>query len=322
MKAAWYEEIGSARDVLRVGTLERPDPGPGQVRVRVRVSGINPTDVKTRDGTTPGTIEQFQVPHQDGVGTIDAVGLGVDEGRVGQRVWVWFAATGRYGTAAEYTVIPEQQAVLLPEGVSDELAAALGVPAMTAHRCLFADGRVDGATVLVAGGAGAVGHFAVQFARQDGARVVTTVSSKDKAELAGAAGAHRVINYRDADATEQLRAAAPEPDRIVEVALAANLPTDVALAGPSTTIVAYAAGSTDPTLPVRDCMAANVSLRFVLLYGVPAAALREAADAITGMLADGTLTSLPTHHFGLDAIAEAHEAVESGTTGKVVLDLS
>ena len=321
MKAACYEQTGPAREVLRVVELDRPEPGPGQVRVRVAVSGINPTDVASRAGTTPRTIEGFQIPHHDGVGTIDAVGDGVSPDRVGQRVWVWFAATGRFGTAAKWSVVPEQQAVVLPDGISDDLAASLGIPAMTAHRCLFADGPLDGGAVLIAGGAGAVGHFAIQLARRDGARVVATVSSEEKARLARAAGAETVVNYRDADAAEQIRAVAPQLDRIVEVALAANLEMDLSLAGPATTVVSYAAGSTDPTLPVRDCMTANVTLRFVLVYNVPVPALQQAAGAITGALTDGVLTTLPSRRFPLDEIAAAHEAVESGVTGKVVIDL-
>lgn len=321
MKAACYEQTGPAREVLRVTELDRPEPAPGQVRVRVAVSGINPTDVKSRDGSTSRPIEGFQVPHHDGVGTIDAVGDGVSPDRVGQRVWVWFAATGRFGTAAQWSVVGEQQAVVLPDGVCDDLAASLGIPAMTAHRCLFADGPLDGGAVLIAGGAGAVGHFAIQLARRDGARVLATVSSEEKAELARAAGAETVVNYRDADAADQIRTAAPQLDRIVEVALAANLQMDVSLAGPATTVVSYAAGPTDPTLPVRDCMSANVTLRFVLVYNVPAPALLQAAGAITAALTDGSLTPLPTRHFPLDEVAAAHEAVEAGVTGKVVIEL-
>jgi NADPH:quinone reductase len=321
VRAAWYERTGSARQVLRVGEIDRPQPGPGQVRVRLARSGINPTDVKSRSGSVPRPIEEFQIPHHDGVGTIDAVGDGADPIRVGQRVWVWFAATSRFGTAAQWTVIPDRQAVGLPEEVSDDLAASLGIPAMTAHRCLYADGPLDGATVLVAGGAGAVGHFAIQLACWGNARVITTVGTAEKAELARAAGAEHVVNYHDADAIDQIRAVAPSLDRIIEVALTANLAMDVSLAGPATTIVSYAAAAPDPILPVRDCMTANLTLRFVLLYTVPTPALRFAAATITSALADGALTALPTQHFPLDDIADAHEAVESGATGKVVLDL-
>src|SRR5258706_4201929 len=197
MRAALYERHGPAREVLRVEDLERPEPGPGEVRVRVEVSGINPTDWKSRSGATPRPIDGFQIPHSDGAGVIDAVGEGVDAGRFGRRVWLWLAAAGRrWGTAAEWTVVPEHQAVPLPDSASAELGASLGVPAMTAHRCLFADGPVDGKAVLVAGGAGAVGHFAIELAKRAGARGITTVNGPYKAELAAKAGPDPVVNYR------------------------------------------------------------------------------------------------------------------------------
>src|SRR5436190_6617686 len=177
MKAALYDSHGPAAEVLRLEELGAPEPGPGEVRVKVAVSAINPTDYKSRSGATPRPMDEFQIPHQDGAGVIDAVGDGVDPGRVGQPVWLWLAAAGRqWGTAAEWTVVPGRQAVPLPDGVAMELGASLGVPAMTAHRCLFADGPVTGRTVLVAGGAGAVGHFAIQLARWGGAQVIATVS--------------------------------------------------------------------------------------------------------------------------------------------------
>jgi NADPH2:quinone reductase len=320
MRAALYDSHGPARDVLRVAEVDRPDPGPGEVRVRIEVSGVNPTDWKSRSGATPRPISGFQIPHHDGAGVIDAVGEGVDSGREGQRVWTWLAAAGRpWGTAAEWCVVPEDQAVPLPDGASAELGASLGVPAMTAHRCLFADGPLDGGAVLVAGGAGAVGHFAIELAKHAGARVVSTVSGPAKAELAAAAGADLVVNYQDADAIEQVRSFAAPLDRIVELALGANLQLDLAVCGPQTRIVDYAAEARDPVLPVRALMAANVSLRFVLLYGVPRTALHQAAADITRALADGALTELPVTKFPLEEIAAAHEAVEAGAVGKVLV---
>jgi NADPH2:quinone reductase len=322
MKAALYRGTGNANDVLRVEDVERPEPGPGEVRVRVAVSAINPTDYKTRAGLTSRPIDDFQIPHQDGAGVIDAVGSEVDPARVGQRVWVWFAAAGRrWGTAAEWTVVPARQAVPLPEGISLDLAASLGVPAMTAHRCLFADGPLEGRTVLVAGGAGAVGHFAIQLAKRAGARVVTTVSGSDKAELAARAGADHVVNYRDDDAVDQVRAFAPQVDRVVEVALGANLELDLAVSGPETVIVTYAAEAQDPVLPVRVCMTANVTLRFVLLYGVPVPSLELAARDITAALGEGALSELPVHRYPLEEIVAAQQAAEGGAVGKVLVDI-
>ena len=319
MRAALYESHGSARDVLRVTEVDRPEPGPGQVRVRIEASGVNPTDWKSRSGATPRPMNGFQIPHQDGAGVIDAVGEGVDRGQVGERVWVWLAAAGQpWGTAAEWSVVPAEQAVLLPDGVSAELGASLGVPAVTAHRCLFADGPVADKNVLVAGGAGAVGHFAIELAKHGGARVISTVSGPAKAELAAKAGADLVVNYTEPDAVDQIRPYAPL-DRIVEVALGANLQLDLALAGAQTHIVTYAAEPQDPVLPVRACMTANVTLRFILLYTVPRAALLQAAADITQALRDGALTELPVTRFPLDQAAEAHEAVEAGAVGKVIV---
>src|SRR6266545_3062161 len=253
MRAAMYDRYGPAGDVLRVEEIEQPEPGPGEVRVRLQLSGVNPTDWKSRAGSTPRPIDGFQIPHHDGAGVIDKVGEGVDPGRAGQRVWLWLAAAGRrWGTAAEWTIVPERQAVRMPDGISAELGASLGVPAMTAHRCLFADGPLDGQTILVAGGAGALG---------------------------------------------------PPVDRVIELALGANLALDLAVTRPHASIVTYAAEPADPALPVRACMTANLTLRFVLLYGVPPAALGQAASDITGALADGALTELPVTRFGLADVA-------------------
>jgi NADPH2:quinone reductase len=319
MRAALYRDMGQAADVFTVEEVDRPEPGPGEVLVRVHASGVNPTDYKARSGAVPRPVDDFQVPHQDGAGVIEAVGTGVDAGRVGERVWLWLAAAGRrWGTAAEWTVLPARQAVPLPDGASFELGASLGVPAMTAHACLFSDGPVNGQTVLVAGGAGAVGHFAIELAKRAGARVVATVSSPAKAALAEKAGADLVVNYRSADAAGQIRTLGPV-DRVVEVALGANLELDLAVTRPYGTIVTYAAEPVNPELPVRACMTANLTLKFVLLYGVPMTALDQAAADITAALTAGELTELPVHTFGLDEIAAAHEAAESGAVGKVIV---
>jgi NADPH:quinone reductase len=322
MRAALYDRCGSAGEVLRVEEVQRPEPGPGEVRVRVEASGVNPTDWKSRCGATPRPIDGFQVPHHDGAGVIDAVGEGVNPGRVGQRVWLWMAAAGsQWGTAAQWSVVPGYKAVPLPASASAELGSSLGVPAMTAHRCLFADGPIAGQTVLVAGGAGAVGHFAIELAKHAGARVVTTVSGPQKAELAAKAGADLVVNYREPDAADQIRsfAGGDGVDHVVELALGANLELDLAVLAPGARIVDYAAEPQNPVLPVRACMNANLVLRFVLLYGVPYDALNQAAADITAALADGALTELPVTRFGLDEVAAAHDAVEGGAVGKVLV---
>jgi NADPH2:quinone reductase len=325
MRAALYRRPGPAAEVLAVEEVPTPAPGPGEVRVRLAVSGVNPTDWKARSGAVPmpagGDGPDFQIPHHDGAGVVDAVGAGVDPARVGQRVWTYLAAYGRpWGTAAEYTVVPADRAVPLPDTAPFELGANLGVPAVTAHRCLFADGPVDGLTVLVAGGAGAVGHFAIEQAVASGATVVATVSGPEKAKLAAAAGAHHVVNYREEGAAGRIKEVAPGGvDRIVEVNLADNLALDLAVAGRNASIVTYAATAKQPELPVRELMTRNLVLRFVLLYTVPTEALIRAAQDITSALEAGALTPLPSTSFPLDRVAAAHDAVEGGAVGKVLV---
>jgi NADPH:quinone reductase len=326
MRAALYRRPGPASEVLAVEEVPTPEPGPGEVRVRVNVSGVNPTDWKARSGAVPPPAAgrggpDFQIPHHDGAGVVDAVGAGVDPARVGQRVWTYLAAHGRpWGTAAEHTVVPADRAVPLPDNATFELGANLGVPAMTAHRCLFADGPVDGRTVLVAGGAGAVGHFAIELAVASGATVIATVSGPEKAKLAAAAGAHHVVNYREEGAAGRIKRAAPGGvDRIVEVNLADNLTLDLEVAGRYASIVTYAATAKQPALAVRDLMTRNLVLRFMLLYTVPPEALTAAVQDITSAIAAGALTPLPPTSYPLDRVAAAHDAVEGGAVGKVLV---
>jgi NADPH:quinone reductase len=323
MRAAVYRTTGPARDVLRIEDLDPPAPGPGEVRVRVTVSGVNPTDWKARSGSRGLGDLPFQIPNQDGAGLIESVGEDVDPDRVGQRVWIFFAAWKRpWGTAAELCVVPADHAVPLPDGVSDDLGASMGIPALAAHRCLFADGPLDGAAVLVAGGAGAVGHYAIELATWRGARVISTVSSPEKAALARAAGAAVVVDYNDPTATAAIRAAAPQGvDRIVEVALHRNLKLDRDVAADHATISAYANGGST-RVAASDFLDRNVVVRFVLVYTMPAHALRDAVADVTRALGDRALTPLPAHRFPLDQIADAHDAVEAGAVGKVLVDVT
>lgn len=324
MLAARYDRTGPS-DVIRVEEVDAPDPGPGEVRVRIAVSGVNPTDFKNRFGATGGVPDAgFQIPNQDGAGTIEDVGEGVDPSRIGERVWLYMSAyQSPYGTAAQQTVVPSERAVPLPQDASFDLGASLGVPALTAHHCLLADGPVDGRAVLVAGGAGAVGHAAIELGRWLGAHVIATVSGEEKAQLARAAGAHAVVNYRDDDAAEQIRRAAPDGvARVVEVALAHNVELDASVLAPHAAVVTYADdGSTVKLPPLRSLMSTNALLRFVLLYGVPADKLRAAAADVARATADGALTTLPLHRFALQDTAAAHDAVEAGAVGKVLIDV-
>lgn len=318
MLAAVYRTTGGP-DVLSVEQVPTPEPGPGEVRVRLRVAGVNPTDWKMRTSAQP---VEFQVPGQDGAGEVDAVGPGVDAGRVGERVWVWFAAARgrRWGTAAQWTVVPSRQAVRLPDGVSYDVGAGLGIPAMTAWHCLFADGPLQGRHVLVAGGAGAVGNAAVALARRGGARVLATTSTEDKAELARSAGAHVVVDYRAPDAAEQVRAFAPDGvARVVEVALGANVGLDLAVLAPHGVISTYADDVL--TTPTRPLMVANATLAFVLVYGLADADLDAAVTGVSAALTAGELPSLPVTRFPLADVAAAHAAVEAATPGKVLVDL-
>jgi NADPH2:quinone reductase len=319
MRAARYLRTGPAADVIEVTEMDTPEPGPGEVRVKVAFSGVNPTDWKSRAGATSGLSGEFQIPNQDGSGTIDAVGEGVDRARVGERVWIYFAAWQRpWGTAADYTVVPSASAVRLPDSASLELGASLGIPAMTAHRCLFADGPVGGWTVLVAGGAGAGGRAAIELARWAGAeRIVATVSSEEKAAIARQAGAHETVDYKAGDAAEQLKDLGAH--RIVELSLGQNLELDLAAAGPNCAIVSYANEGANPELDVRSLMRPNIVLRFVLVYTMPREAIEQAATDITRALEDGALSEPPFHSFPLEVTAAALDAVENGAVGKVLI---
>jgi NADPH2:quinone reductase len=338
MKAIIYRDNGGP-DVLDLLDREVPAPGPGEVRVRVAVSGVNPTDWKTRSGATNPKVHPEIIPHLDGAGVIDAVGAGVDESRVGQRVWLFLAGAGLPGgTAAEYTVVPADRAVPLPGEASFELGAALGVPALTAHRALtvaedgpsrLAPGALDGKVVLAAGGAGAVGHAAIQLARWAGATVITTISGPEKARLATAAGAHHVINYREGDPVAEIRAIAPDGvDIIAEVALGANLALDLAVLRTRGTIATYANdGARRVELDVRQNMTLNTRFQFMVLYTVGDKALAAGAQDVAAAVADGALPvgeehGLPLVRFPLARTADAHRAVENGAVGKVLVDVS
>ncbi|GIF42637.1 NADPH:quinone reductase [Actinoplanes xinjiangensis] len=338
MKAIIYRDNGGT-DVLQLLDRPVPAPGPGEVRVRIVVSGVNPTDWKTRSGATNPKQFDEVVPHLDGAGTIDAVGDGVDPGRVGQRVWVFMATAGRpTGTAAEFTVVPAEQAVPLPDAASFDLGASLGVPALTAHRALtvaedgpqrLRPGALDGKVVLVAGGAGAVGHAAIQLARWAGATVISTISGPEKARLAAAAGAHHTVNYRDGDPAAAIRAIAPDGvDLVAEVALGANLALDLAVLRTRGTISTYANDGGKPVeLDVRQNMMLNTRFQFLVLYTVGRQALTAAAEDVAAAVGAGALPvgaehGLPLVRYPLERTADAHQAVQDGTVGKVLVDIT
>jgi NADPH2:quinone reductase len=318
MRAALYEKTGPASEVFQVKEVDKPEPGPGQVRVEIAFSGVNPTDVKTRGGRGLVSIDEFQIPHHDGSGVIDAVGAGVDVNRIGERVWVMLAANGnRYGTAAQYCVVNSELARHLPDSVSFELGATLGIPAITAAYCLFTDGPIAGESVLVSGGAGAVGRAAVQLAKWAGARVFTTVSSESKAQVATEAGADVVVNYKNPNAINQLKGQGIS--RIVEVDLSGNLELDLAISQPGMKIVTYAADGDDPVLPRRALMIACVTIEFMLLYNVEEHKLWKAVELLERALAEGALTQPPITVMPLTEIAAAHVQVEGASASRVLV---
>ena len=339
MKAVVYTHTGPA-DVLELIDRDIPEPGAGEVRVRVVVSGVNPTDWKSRAGSgTAEKLPEARVPNQDGAGVVDAAGESVTGIAVGQRVWVWDAAFERpNGTAQQFVVLPELQVVPLPDSASFDLGASLGIPALTAHRALtssetgpttLAPGALAGQTVLITGGAGAVSHAAIQLAHWAGATVITTVSSDEKAELARRAGADHIINYREDDVADAvLKIAASGVQTVVEVNATENLAVAVAVAAPNATIAIYTSDD-NPTVPVpvRASMSKNLRFQFILTYTTTTEQKANAVAAVIHAVADGALdvgteTGLPLTRFPLEHTADAHRAVESGTVGKVLIDVA
>jgi NADPH2:quinone reductase len=324
MRAVWYERNGAA-DVLHIGEMPDPMPGPGEVRVRIITSGINPSDWKRRQGLTRHMEFPRVIPHQDGAGVIDRVGPGVPASRLGERVWLYQSQIGRpFGTAAEYTVQPAARAVPLPPNTGFAEGAGLGVPAMTAHRCVCTDGPVAGKTVLVTGGAGAVGHYAIQLAKLHDAQVIATVSSDQKAQIALAAGADHTINYRTEDTVQRLRdlTGSAGVDHIVEVDFAGNFQVSREILRDNGVLAVYAAGvAPQPPIPLQF-KASNITVRFVLVYDMPEPAKEAAVQEITQLLERGKLQHLAGPHFPLESARQAHQAVEGGAIGKVVLEVA
>jgi NADPH2:quinone reductase len=339
MRAVVYSSLGDS-SVLEVVERDLPTPHWGQVRVRLAVAGVNPTDWKLRAGATTSELPFDEiVPGQDGAGVVDEVGNGVDGLEAGDRVWVLLAQhDDPLGTAAEYTVVPADRAVRLPGSASYDVGASLGVPALTAHRCLtvhedgpsgLSAGALADRVVLVTGGAGAVGHAAIQLARWAGATVVTTVSSEEKAALARAAGAHHVVNYREGDAAAEVLAVAPDGvDLVVEVAVISNVDLLTRVLKARGVVACYAnTGGAEVTLPVRDLMRLNTRLQFVLLYTMGEQATRAAIEDVNRAVAEGALEvgeehGLPLLRYPLADTAKAHDAVENGAVGKVLIDVA
>jgi NADPH2:quinone reductase len=325
MRAAYYEKNGSARDVLRVADVDTPQPGPGEVRVKLKTSGVNPSDVKAREGRTRKLSYPRVVPHSDGAGEIDMVGDGVPASRKGERVWIWNGQWKRpFGTCAEYIVLPSALAPTLPAGASFEAGACLGIPAMTAYHAVAVAQAGKGSTVLVTGGAGGVGHYAIQFAKARGATVLTTVSSEAKTALARQAGADHTIDYKRENVGERIMALTGKTgvDAVVEMDLAANARFYPGWLRPRGHIVVYGTGSAEATLPAQPLLVNAMKVEFIYVYELTAPEREAAVSAINRMLENKTLINNVALSLPLNDIVAAHEAVEGGKImGNVVVTL-
>jgi NADPH2:quinone reductase len=322
MRAAYYEGQGSAREVMRVGEIATPKAGPGEVRVKLATSGVNPSDVKSRQGGRPMASPQV-IPQSDGAGVIDQVGDGVAPSRIGERVWIWNGQWKRpFGTAAEYIALPAAQAVKLPDKTSFEEGACLGIPAMTAFHAVELAEPVKGATLLVAGGAGAVSQYAIQFAKMRGATIIATVSSADKAKIATEAGADHCIDYKTEDVGGRVMELTGKRgvDAVIEMNITANAKLLPGMLRPKGSVIIYGIAGPEASIPAAFCLVNSIRLQFFLVYELDATERARTVAGITSALESGKLVNRvaqPT--YGLDDIASAHEAVEKGTIGNVVV---
>lgn len=323
MRVAYYEQNGTARDVLKLGEMATPEPGPGEVRVRLAFSGVNPSDVKARGGSRKITVPRI-VPHSDGAGVIDAVGEGVAGGRVGERVWTWNGQWKRpFGTCAEYITLPAALAVALPDSVSFEAGSCLGIPAMTASHAVEVAGARPGKVLLVAGGAGAVGHYAIQFAKARGATVLATVSSEQKAGLARQGGADATIDYKRENVGERVKAltGGTGVDAIVELDFAANAALIPDVLKPRGLVVIYGNSRAVAEVPTMFCLQNQIRFQNIFVYELDAAERARTLAEITWLMQEKRLIHNLAGTFGLDDIAAAHEAVEKGALGNIVVKL-
>ncbi len=326
MKAAWYEKIGPAEEVLKVGDVDAPKPQAGEVLVEMKTSGVNPSDVKTRAGARGELAFPRIIPHSDGGGIIAAVGEGVDESRMGERVWIWNGAFGRaHGTCAELIALPSEQAVSLPEGSDFEAAACLGIPASTAYYGMLCDGSVEDQTVLVTGGAGAVGYYGIQLAKWSGASVIATVSGDEKAAVASEAGADLIINYKNEDVVGSIHdfTNGEGVDRILEVEFGGNLSVSEQVIKTNGTIASYGSVAVmEPTLPFYNLMFKGVKLNTYLIYIVSESDRNMIVNGLNDAMNDQALTHLISESYALDDIIDAHRSMESNRViGNIVVTI-
>ena len=324
MKAVWFETFGTAADTLVTGEQPRPVAGPGEVLVKLKTTGVNPSDVKKRAGAFPNLLDDgLVIPHSDGAGVIEAVGEGVSTSRIGERVFVYQAQFARrLGTAAEYVALEDRRAPTLPENASFEVGACIGIPIMTAHRCVFADGPVDGQTIVVTGGAGRVGYYAIQWAKSAGATVIATASNPEDADTCKSVGADFVVNHRQDDWAEQVLecTAGEKVNRVVDVEFGYNLPQVLKFIAVNGVIATYSSTQVkEPKLPFLQMMFMDLTLRMVIVYAMPEEAKQQAVSDTIEFLAAGKLQHRIAHSLPFDEMVKSHELVEQGGFGGCVV---
>jgi len=327
MKACWFEAFGAAQEVLQRGDWPTPEPGPGEVLVQLHTTGVNPSDVKKRAGGFPDLLVAGPViPHSDGAGVITAVGEGVSRSRVDERVFVYQAQYGRQlGTAAQYVALDSTRAPVLPDTASFEVGACIGIPIMTAHRCVFADGPVADQLILVTGGAGRVGHYAIQWAHRAGARVIATASNDNDAAACRAAGAEAVVNHREPDWGKAVLdlTEGQKIDRVIDVEFGANLSELLNCVTIGATIATYSSTvAPEPALPFRTMMFMDLTVRMVIVYAMPEEAKAQAVADTQTALTEGGLQHRIAETLPFDQMAKAHEIIEQGSArGCVVVTI-
>ena len=324
MQAAWFEKFGAANEVLTRGELAKPEAATGEVLIRMKTSGVNPSDVKKRAGAFPDLLDSgLVVPHSDGAGVIESVGDGVSSQRVGERVWVYQAQFGRrFGSAAQYLAIDAKRAAILPETTSFEVGACLGIPMMTSHRCVFLDGPVKGLTVLITGGAGRVGYYAIQWAKQAGARVITTASNDTDKGICESIGASFVVNHRQENWAEAVLSytGGQKVDRVIDVEFGANLPEVLKLIGTGGAIATYSSTQVkEPKLPFLQMMYLNLSLHLVIVYAMPEEAKQAAIIDINNKLSNNEFQHRIAHVLDFEDMVRSHELIEQGGFGGCVV---
>ena len=326
MKAVWYEKVGDAKDVLQIGQIDDPSPDSNEVLISVKTSGVNPSDVKTRAGARGELQFSRVIPHSDGAGIIIDVGKNVNPNRVGEKVWIWNAAFGRpNGTCAELIALPEDQAVAMNDNVSFEAGACLGIPASTAYYGIFANGSIENKTLMVTGGAGAVGFYGIQLAKWAGANVMSTVSSEKKAKIAKDAGADLILNYKEDDIVNSVLdyTKGDGVDRVLEVEFGGNILINQNIVKPNGTIAAYASATVmEPTLPFYNLMFKGIKINTFLIYSISKEERKTVTGGISKALNENAIKHIIASTHSIESVVDAHYAVESNKNiGNVIINI-